>query len=47
MAWGCFIEIPPPPASRYLCDTIEDCTEGEECASGLCQVPCTSTKLAV
>ena len=47
LAWGCFIEIPPPPASRYLCDTIEDCTEGEVCASGLCQVPCTSATFAI
>ncbi len=46
-SWGCFIEIPPPPASRYLCDTIAECADGEVCASGLCQVPCTTATFTV
>lgn len=45
-AASCFIESPPPPASRYTCDTDADCEGGEVCASGLCQVPCTLATFA-
>lgn len=38
---ACFIETPPPPAARYTCESTADCDDGETCASGLCQVPCT------
>jgi hypothetical protein len=41
LAWGCFIEITPPPAARYTCDSDAECDDDEVCASGLCQVPCT------
>ena len=32
--WGCFIETPPPPASRFVCEGSADCdvAEGEICA---------------
>ena len=42
LAAGCFIETQPPPTFRFQCANDDECADGEQCRSGLCQVPCTT-----
>lgn len=44
---NCFTDRLPPPNFRYSCGVNEDCSVGESCISGVCQVPCTVASTAL
>ena len=44
---ACFVEPTAPASLRFECESATDCEDGQQCLSGLCQLPCSTATSSV